>query len=217
MTMTMTRKALLWLASLLGAAAFVVAVAPVMIAPAAQVASAPADPPAGQLLVASRAIGDPRFYHSVVLLVRHDKKGAFGIVINRPIGTRKLAALLGATEGGQPDNTITGDIRIFLGGPVEPEFGFVVHTAEYHRAGTVALGDGLAMTANKAVLRDIGHKKGPAKYLFALGYAGWGAGQLETEIARHDWFTTPADPALVFDSDRATLWERALARRTREL
>jgi putative transcriptional regulator len=67
------------------------------------------------------------------------------------------------------------------------------------------------------VLRDIGHHQGPAKSMFALGYAGWGAGQLEAEIARHDWFTAPAEPELVFDAERATLWERALARRTREL
>ena len=212
MTMTMTRKALLWLASLLSAAALFVA-----IAAAAEETSAPADPPAGQLLVASRAIGDPRFYHSVVLLVHHDKQSAFGIVINRPLGTRPLAALLAAINGGKEDKTITGDIRIFLGGPVEPQFGFVVHTADYHRPQTIAIGNGLAMTASKEVLRDIAHQKGPAKYLFALGYAGWGAGQLEAEIARHDWFTAPAAPGLVFDADRATLWQKALARRTREL
>ena len=73
------------------------------------------------------------------------------------------------------------------------------------------------MTATKEVLRDIGHNQGPAKSLFALGYAGWGAGQLEAEIARRDWSTAPADPELVFDAERATLWEKALARRTREL
>jgi putative transcriptional regulator len=67
------------------------------------------------------------------------------------------------------------------------------------------------------VLRDIGHHQGPEKYLFALGYSGWGAGQLEGEIARRDWFTAPADPDLVFDEERGAVWERALARRTREL
>ncbi len=73
------------------------------------------------------------------------------------------------------------------------------------------------MTATKDILRDIGRHQGPEKYLFALGYAGWGAGQLEGEIARHDWFTTPGEPDLVFDEQRGQLWERALARRTREL
>ena len=73
------------------------------------------------------------------------------------------------------------------------------------------------MCSSDLVLRDIGHHQGPAKSLFALGYAGWGAGQLEAEIARHDWFTAPAEPDLVFEAERGTVWERALARRTREL
>ena len=106
---------------------------------------------------------------------------------------------------------------MFAGGPVQPQFGFVVHSAEYRRPDTRAAGDALAMTANKDVLRDIGRRIGPAKYLFALGYAGWGAGQLEGEIARRDWFTAPADPALVFDIERDQVWERAMARRLREL
>jgi putative transcriptional regulator len=100
---------------------------------------------------------------------------------------------------------------------VQREFGFVVHSAEYRRADTRAVGAALAMTAHKAVLRDIGRGAGPAKYLFALGYAGWGAGQLEGEIARRDWFMAPADLDLVFDIDREAVWERAMARRMREL
>ena len=108
-------------------------------------------------------------------------------------------------------------IRVFAGGPVQPQFGFVVHSAEYRRPDTRAAGDALAMTANKDVLRDIGRQAGPAKYLFALGYAGWGPGQLEAEIARKDWFTAPADLDLVFDADRDVVWERAMSRRLREL
>ena len=115
------------------------------------------------------------------------------------------------------DGTIEGTIRVFLGGPVQPQFGFVIHSTDYRRPETLAIGDGLAMTRSKAVLRDIGHHRGPAKYLFALGYTGWGAGQLDGEIARRDWFTAPAEPDLVFDAERDTLWEKALARRTREL
>ena len=73
------------------------------------------------------------------------------------------------------------------------------------------------MTASRDILRDIGQHKGPEKYLFALGYAGWGAGQLENEIARHDWFTAPEEPGLLFDTERAALWERARTRRTQQL
>lgn len=191
---------------------------------AAAAAAAPADaaaraanPPAGQLLIAAATIEDPRFYHAVIVLVHHDRKGAFGIMINRPLGERRIADLLAAPGKNRKDAGLPGKIEVFLGGPVQTQLGFVVHTADYHRPQTLAVGAGLAMTADPEVLRDIAHHKGPAKYLFALGYAGWGAGQLEAEIARHDWFTTPADPALVFDADRSGLWEKALARRTRNL
>jgi putative transcriptional regulator len=178
----------------------------------------PADPPAGELLIASAAIQDPRFQHSVVLLLRHDSTGAFGIVINHPLTERPLAALLTDTDSkANSDSTIEGTIRVFLGGPVQPELGFIIHSTDYHRPETLVVGDELAMTASTEVLRDIGHHRGPAKFLFALGYAGWGAGQLEGEIADHGWFTATATPDLVFDADRETVWEKALARRSREL
>jgi putative transcriptional regulator len=170
---------------------------------------------AGQLLIAAPTIGDPRFAHTVILMVRHDKEGALGIVINRPVGERSIAALLEAT--GHDDADVAGIVRVFAGGPVQPELGFVLHSAEYRRAETVDVDGRVAMTASRQVLLDIGHSQGPEKSLFALGYAGWGPGQLEGELARHNWFTTPEEPKLVFDDDRDNLWEDAMARRTREL
>jgi putative transcriptional regulator len=170
---------------------------------------------AGQLLIAAPTIGDPRFAHTVILMVRHDKEGALGIVINRPVGERSIAALLEAT--GHDGTDVAGIVRVFAGGPVQPELGFVVHSAEYRRAETVDVDGRVAMTASRQVLLDIGHNQGPEKSLFALGYAGWGPGQLEGELARHNWFTTPEEPKLVFDDDRGNLWEDAMARRTREL
>jgi putative transcriptional regulator len=170
---------------------------------------------AGQLLIAAPAIGDPRFAHTVILMVRHDKEGALGIVINRPVGERSIAALLEAT--GHDDADVAGMVRIFAGGPVQPELGFVLHSAEYRRAETVDVDGRVAMTASRQVLLDIGHNQGPEKSLFALGYAGWGPGQLEDELAHRNWFTTPEEPKLVFDDDRDNLWEDAMARRTREL
>ena len=183
-----------------------------------------AEPPPGQLLIASAAIQDPRFQHSVVLLLRHDASGAFGLIINHPVGERSLAELLAAidrkanpdTAGGQ-DNTIEGTIRVFRGGPVQPQLGFVVHSPEYRRPQTLVVGDKLAMTADKEVLRDIGHHQGPAKYLFVLGYAGWGAGQLEGEIARRSWTTAPADGKLIFDEGREKLWDIVYALRIQDL
>ena len=179
-----------------------------------------AGPPAtesltGQLLIASPDIGDPRFAHTVILMVKHDKDGALGITINRPVGEKSIASLL---EGpGEDVSGIEGTLRIFAGGPVQPDLGFVVHSAEYRREDTIAVDEHVAMTANRQILRDIGHHRGPVKTLFALGYAGWGPGQLENELARHDWFTAPEEPKLIFDDNPANLWEDAMAHRTREL
>lgn len=170
---------------------------------------------AGQLLIAAPTIGDPRFARTVILMVRHDKDGAFGIVINRPVGERSIAGLLEAT--GEDNAGISGKVLVFAGGPVQPELGFVVHSAEYRRAETIAVDGRVAMTASRQILRDIGHNQGPEKSLFALGYAGWGPGQLEGELARHNWFTAPEEPKLIFDDPRDNLWEDAMARRTREL
>ena len=179
-----------------------------------------ADPPAGesltgQLLIASPDIGDPRFAHAVILMIIHDKEGAFGIIINRPFAEKSIASLL---EGSGEDlSGIEGTLRVFAGGPVQPELGFVVHSTEYRREDTIEVDEHVAMTTSRQILRDIGHHRGPQKTLFALGYAGWGPGQLENELARHDWFTAPEEPKLIFDDDRASLWEDAMARRTREL
>jgi putative transcriptional regulator len=166
----------------------------------------------GQLLVASPDMGDPRFRHAVILMVQHNKDGALGIVINRPIEELPLAKLMMGL--GQDGNGIVGQVRIFAGGPVQPQVGFIVHSADYHRAGTVDIDGRVAMTSNPEVLRDIGHNEGPKKYIVAFGYAGWGRGQLEGELASAGWFTAPADPRLVFDVDREKLWEDAMAHRT---
>jgi putative transcriptional regulator len=193
-----------------------------LLATFSSLAAEPApDPAPGQLLIASAAIQDPRFHHSVILLLRHDASGAFGIVINRPVAEEPIAKLL-SEAGSKAEPNPSGDkpegtIQVFLGGPVQPERGFIVHSTDYSSPETLHVDDALAMTATKDVLRDIGQHRGPKKYLFALGYAGWGAGQLEGEIARRDWFTAPAEPELVFDTEREQVWERALARRTREL
>lgn len=170
---------------------------------------------AGQLLIASPTIGDPRFTHAVILLLRQDETGAFGIVLNHPIEKRSLASLGAATGDQEPG--LEGSIEIFAGGPVQPELGFVVHSPDYHDSATLTVGSKVAMTADKQILRDIGHHKGPKEALFAFGYAGWGPGQLEGEIAEHDWFTTTGDPKLIFDYDRDSLWDEAIKRRTQEL
>jgi putative transcriptional regulator len=166
-------------------------------------------------LIASAQIQDPRFYHTVILLVRHTRDGAFGIIVNHPLAEETIAKLLAA--GGEDAAGVEGSIRVFAGGPVQPELGFLVHSADYLRQETMTVDGKVAITASKDALRDIGEHKGPQKFLFALGYAGWGPGQLDGEMMRNDWFTMPEDPALVFDADSGTLWDRALARHGQEL
>jgi putative transcriptional regulator len=169
----------------------------------------------GQLLVASPTMGDPRFVQTVILMVRHDRNGAIGIVINRPLGDRPLAKLLEAL--GDKEAVVTGTVRIFAGGPVQPDVGFVLHSADYHRADTVDIDGHVAMTSSREILRDIGNQRGPNKSLIAFGYAGWAPGQLEGELAHGFWFTTPQDAKLVFDDDRDAVWDHAMKRRTQDL
>jgi putative transcriptional regulator len=160
-------------------------------------------------------MGDPRFQHAVILMARHDKDGALGIIINRPMDQVPIAKLLDAL--GLDSNGSDGQVRLFAGGPVQPEIGFIVHSSEYHRAGTIDVDGRIAMTTNPEVLRDIGHHEGPRQSLIAFGYAGWGPGQLEGELALGGWFTVPEDPKLVFDIDRDKLWDEAMRRRTIQL
>jgi putative transcriptional regulator len=181
---------------------------------------APKDAPAratlaGQLLVATPAMGDPRFAHTVIFMARHDKNGAFGIVINKPVGERPLASLLETL--GEKETGAEGDVRIFAGGPVQPEIGFVVHSADYRRAETIVVDSRVAVTSTREILRDIARKQGPQRSLIAFGYAGWGPGQLDGEMAQRAWFTAEEDVDLIFDMDRAKLWDEAMKRRTQDL
>jgi putative transcriptional regulator len=186
-------------------------------APNAPEPSAPPPPPSlvGQLLVASPSMGDRRFAQTVILMVRHDHTGAMGLVINRPVGEQPLARLLEAF--GASAEGASGSVRVFVGGPVQPELGFVLHSVEYKRPVTVSIDTRFAMTASRDIFRDMATGSGPNKSLFAFGYSGWGPGQLEGELKANAWFVAPADSALVFDAERDKVWELAVERRTRDL
>jgi putative transcriptional regulator len=166
---------------------------------------------AGQLLIAAPALRGSPFERTVILVAQHSRDGALGIVINRPLAERPIAGLLQAF--GMDATGITGNARVFLGGPVSPEIGFVVHGADYRLTDTIDIDGRVALTPAPEVLRDIGLGKGPIKSLVALGYAGWAPSQLDDEIARGDWYNVAEDPALVFDDDRANVWTDAMARR----
>ena len=167
---------------------------------------------AGQFLVATRDMSDPRFQRTVILMAQHSDTGALGIVINRPVNEVPVAKLLDAL--GLESKGSKGSVRVFAGGPVEPQDGFVVHSAEYHRPGTIAIDGRVALTSDPEALRDVARGNGPRQSLVAFGYAGWGPGQLESEIAAAGWFTFPEEPKLVFDFDRDKLWEEAMKHHT---
>lgn len=167
---------------------------------------------AGQLLVATADMSDPRFQHTVILMVQHSDSGALGIVINRPINELPIAKLLQAL--GIDNKGSDGSVQLFAGGPVQPDVGFIIHSTDYNGPGTKNIDGRVAMTTNPEVLRDIGHHKGPKESLVAFGYAGWGPGQLENELVLGGWFSFPEEPQLVFDFDRDKLWSEAMKHRT---
>jgi putative transcriptional regulator len=170
---------------------------------------------AGQLLVATDDLRDPRFHRTVIYLVRHDSTGALGLVVNRPLGDIPLARVL--EQFGAQEREAAGTLRVHYGGPVEPGRAFMLHTADYAGRETQVIKDGVAVTAHPDVLDALARGRGPRRALFALGYAGWGPGQLEGEIGRGAWIVVPADEALVFDDDAARKWDRAMARRKMDL
>lgn len=160
-------------------------------------------------------MADPRFQNTVLVMVRHNAEGAMGLVINRPLGEQPLAKLLDAIR--EKSDGVSGSVPIYAGGPVERERAFVLHSADYHGAGTLGITPDVAATGSPEIFHAIAGKTGPGKFLIVFGYAGWGAGQLESELAQNAWYTAPFDGKLVFDADRDKLWERALERRTRDL
>ena len=163
---------------------------------------------AGQLLIASPELGDP-FAHAVIMIAQHDRNGALGIVINRPVARRPIATVLAAL--GVDADGVTDSVLIFLGGPVSPNVAFALHSTEYHGAHTRDIDGRVALSDAAEVLRDIGGGHGPKQSLIAFGFAGWAPQQLNDEIARGAWVAAPENPALVFDTDRAKVWTDALA------
>jgi len=164
----------------------------------------------GQLLVAMPAMEDSRFQRSVIYLCLHNAEGAMGLVINQLVDSLTFDELLDQLDLGEPDPT--QEIRIHFGGPVESGRGFVLHSTDYQQETTVDMENGIGLTATIDILRDIARGDGPQAQLLALGYAGWGPGQLDAEIQDNAWLNVPADPSLVFNSRLDEKWDQAIAR-----
>jgi putative transcriptional regulator len=165
---------------------------------------------AGKLLVAAPSMPDPRFQKTVIYMCLHDAQGALGLILNRRMGEVPASAVAEQFElDAEPsDDTVP----LHWGGPVEPGRGFVLHSSEYSSVSTEPVSPGIAFSVDNTILTDMVSGHGPEEHLLVLGYAGWAAGQLESELRRDDWLIVPADAAFVFTDDFEALWEAALDR-----
>ncbi len=167
-------------------------------------------PLTGQLLIAMPQMQDSRFQHAVIFICGHDENGAMGLVINKLVEDITLVDLMSQLELELPKKEY--DRVIHFGGPVEVGRGFVLHTDDYLHESSVKIGEGFALTATLEILVDISRGKGPRKTIVALGYAGWGAGQLENELQKNTWLQVESDTDLVFSEDLNHCWYNSLAK-----
>ncbi len=163
----------------------------------------------GKFIIAGPAMRDKRFHNAVIYMCAHDDDQAMGIIINKPKPDLHLSTML-------PHLEVKGDIthedtQVLYGGPVETERGFILHTREVmDDKNSLPLGDDLAMSTSKTILKSLTEKKAPKQAILALGYSGWFAGQLEAEIAQNAWFVSAADHNLIFGDNHADKWESAM-------
>jgi putative transcriptional regulator len=164
----------------------------------------------GQLLVAMPNMSDPRFERSVIYVCAHSEDGAMGLVVNKLVDQITFPELLKQLD--IDSSNVSDQIRVHFGGPVETQRGFVLHSAEYTQEGSLQVTDEIALTATVDILRDIAGGHGPRRSLLALGYAGWGPGQLDQEIQANGWLNVGADEQLLFDGGIEDKWQRAIGK-----
>jgi putative transcriptional regulator len=158
----------------------------------------------GQFLIASPGMMDPHFSRTVTLICEHNEEGAMGLVINRiaPITMTRIFSEIDVADNRGPD----AQEIVYVGGPVQPDRGFIVHTGNAGWESSLVLGEDLILTTSPDILKAIASGEGPDKYLIALGYSGWGSGQLEDEISQNAWLSCPVDKRLVFSPDTDQQW-----------
>jgi putative transcriptional regulator len=167
---------------------------------------------AGRMLIAMPGIEDPRFERAVLMICAHDEQHAMGLAVNRPVEGLTVPGLL--TRLGVKQAIELPDDLVLLGGPVNPERGFVLHTNDYLcEESSQTVGDGVALTTTLQILEAMAsHNRRPRRSILTLGYAGWSAGQLESEIREGVWLTCDADDDLLFGDDHEHKWSMALAK-----
>ena len=160
----------------------------------------------GQLLLAMPGIGDPRFEKAVIAMCSHDAEGALGIGVGHHAEGITLHALMQQLDIATDSVT---DQPVHLGGPVEQQRGFVLHSLDWGGQGTIDVAGRFGMTSTRDALRAIGKPHGPSKWLVALGYAGWSAGQLDGEMTRHGWHAAEWQDSIIFATQAKHRWQAA--------
>ena len=164
----------------------------------------------GQLLIAMPSMADPRFERSVIYICAHNSDGAMGLLVNRPFESLSFSELLGQLEIDLNDEI--SPVRVMFGGPVEQERGFVLHSPDYLQDASLVVDENVVLTATVEILQAIADGIGPKNYLLALGYAGWDAGQLDSEIKNNGWLSVGSDHDLIFGSDLESKWLNAMTK-----
>ncbi|MCW8826765.1 MAG: YqgE/AlgH family protein [Gammaproteobacteria bacterium] len=166
----------------------------------------PANSLKNHFLIAMPNLGDPNFYHTVTYICEHNDEGAMGIVINRPSATTLNDML---PQMGLKPTPQYMDLVVLEGGPVEQEHGFVIHTPTGEWQSSMSITDNVTLTTSRDILETLTQADGLDKFIIALGYAGWGAGQLEQEILENSWLTVPANEEILFDLSYSERWQAA--------
>lgn len=170
---------------------------------------------AGKLLLAMPGMGDPRFYKAVIFVCAHDAGGAMGLVINHVLPGIDMNQLLQQMKIAPPDEKVIPagpSAPVMCGGPVESARGFILHSADFNQPDTVKVSDHFSVSGTVDALKSIASGNRPQNMLFILGYAGWGAGQLDQEIMQNSWLVADADPNLIFGAGTDEKWDRAVRR-----
>lgn len=162
----------------------------------------------GQFLLAMPGIGDPRFERAVIAMCAHDEEGALGIGIGLAFEAITFHDVLKQFE---IDVGVAPDAPVHMGGPVEPRRGFILHSRDWGGADTIDVAGRWALSGTIDALKAIASGSGPERWVAALGYAGWGEGQLDGEMTRHGWFNVAGDDALLFDTEAGNRWEVGFA------
>ena len=165
----------------------------------------------GSFLVSTRRMPDPRFEEMVIYICGHSHEGAMGLAINKPSHSVTLAEILRGADLTVPDDPELLP-PVYFGGPVEMTSAFILFTSEYQAAYQLSVSPTVSLSRDKRLLEDIARGRGPAKYLFLMGYTGWGPGQLERELVEDGWLLVPADDAIIFDTEDGEKWKAAALR-----